>query len=597
MGRLLLVCRLVFADLRRRPVQAAVFLLTVGLAATALAVGLSVPGATGARYAQTRAATAGPDVVAQTEDDSPDALAALENLAGAPEVTVHSGPYLFLYTSITARGREARAVVEGRASTPDTLDRPLVTSGTWLDGGAVVEQGFAEALGVRTGDRITVAGREFPVAGVAVTAAHKVFPGAAGTGPYGGPSDYSGLVWLTEPDTRALSAPQFAPAYTMRLRLTNPAAATEFSRADRRDDVHLWAWQDIATEDAKVFRDTRPVLVAGGWLLAVCAVAGAAVLAATRAESQVRRVGLLKAVGATPGAVAGVLLAEYLALGLAAAGLGVVAGRLVTPALAGPTAGLLDADIPVTAAAVLPVTAAAVLPVLVVAVLVALASAAGPSLRAARTATVPALSASPRPADHAAGLTALAGRLPVPLLLGLRLVARRPRRAVLSAAGIAAVGIALGAALALRAQPQEVYDLGGTTLANLRAGQTDRTVVAVNVALVVLAVVNTLIITWSTALDARRSLAVARAFGATPGQVTAALAVAQVPSALGGAVAGLPLGIGLHRLVAAGRTVASTPAWWPLVAAAGLVLLVAAIATVPAALHTRRPVAPALRPV
>ncbi|WP_435069551.1 FtsX-like permease family protein [Amycolatopsis thermoflava] len=524
MGRLLLVCRLVFADLRRRPVQAAVFLLTVGLAATALAVGLSVPGATGARYAQTRAATAGPDVVAQTEDDSPDALAALENLAGAPEVTVHSGPYLFLYTSITARGREARAVVEGRASTPDTLDRPLVTSGTWLDGGAVVEQGFAEALGVRTGDRITVAGREFPVAGVAVTAAHKVFPGAAGTGPYGGPSDYSGLVWLTEPDTRALSAPQFAPAYTMRLRLTNPAAATEFSRADRRDDVHLWAWQDIATEDAKVFRDTRPVLVAGGWLLAVCAVAGAAVLAATRAESQVRRVGLLKAVGATPGAVAGVLLAEYLALGLAAAGLGVVAGRLVTPALAGPTAGLLDADIPVTAAAVLPV--------LVLAVLVALASAAGPSLRAARTATVPALSASPRPADHAAGLTALAGRLPVPLLLGLRLVVRRPRRAVLSAAGIAAVGIALGAALALRAQPQEVYDLGGTTLANLRAGQTDRTVVAVNVALVVLAVVNTLIITWSTALDARRSLAVARAFGATPGQVTAAVAVAQVPSAL-----------------------------------------------------------------
>ncbi|WP_123687417.1 FtsX-like permease family protein [Amycolatopsis thermoflava] len=259
-------------------------------------------------------------------------------------------------------------------------------------------------------------------------------------------------------------------------------------------------------------------------LLAVCAVAGAAVLAATRAESQVRRVGLLKAVGAMPGAVAGVLLAEYLVLGLAAAGLGVVAGRLVTPALAGPTVGLLDADIPVTAAAVLPV--------LVLAVLVALASAAGPSLRAVRTATVPALSASPRPADHAAGMTALAGRLPVPLLLGLRLVARRPRRAVLSAAGIATVGIALGAALALRAQPQEVYDLGGTTLANLRAGQTDRTVVAVNVALVVLAVVNTLIITWSTALDARRSLAVARAFGATPGQVTAALAVAQVPAVL-----------------------------------------------------------------
>ncbi|WP_431907740.1 hypothetical protein [Amycolatopsis thermoflava] len=114
MGRLLLVCRLVFADLRRRPVQAAVFLLTVGIAATALAVGLSVPGATGARYAQTRAATAGPDVVAQTEDDSPDALAALENLADAPEVTVHSGPYRVIPILVSGRRRSGIGLWVGR---------------------------------------------------------------------------------------------------------------------------------------------------------------------------------------------------------------------------------------------------------------------------------------------------------------------------------------------------------------------------------------------------------------------------------------------------------------------------------------------------
>ncbi len=56
------------------------------------------------------------------------------------------------------------------------------------------------------------------------------------------------------------------------------------------------------------------------------------------------------------------------------------------------------------------------------------------------------------------------------------------------------------------------------------------TVVAVNVALVVLAFVSTLIIAWS--LEARRSLAVARAFGATPGQVRAARSVAQLPVVL-----------------------------------------------------------------
>ncbi|GAB3576348.1 hypothetical protein GCM10027445_40290 [Amycolatopsis endophytica] len=594
MGQLLLVCRLILADLRRRPVQAAVFLLTVGTAATALAVGLSVAGVTDARYGETRAATAGPDVVAQTEEDDPSALEELEALAHSPDVSVRSGPYPIRYASVTVRGQQARVVVEGRDAAPAALDRPLVTSGTWLsDGAVVVERGFAEALGVRAGDRITVAGREFPVSGIAVTAAHSAFPGAQGTGPHGGPSDYSGLVWLTQTDTRALSAPQSAPAYTMHLRLADPGGAPEFTRDfPHHDDVrlHLHAWQDTATRDSKVFRDTEPALLVGGWLLAVSAVAGAAVLAAVRAAEQTRRVGLLKAVGATPGMVMTVLLAQYLVLALAAAGLGLVAGVLLTPVLAGPSASLLDAAVPVTAGVVLPV--------LVLAVLVAVASTAGPTVRAARTPTVPALSTvsgAVSPVDPSAGLTALAGKLPVPLLLGLRLVARRPSRVVVGAAGIATVGVAVSAALMVRAQPPQVYDLGGTVLRNLRGEQTDRTILAVTAALLVLAVVNTIIITWSTALDARRTLAVARAFGATPGQVTAALAVAQLPSALGGAVAGVPLGLGLLRVLSVGPGAAPPPAGWLTAAAAGLVVLVAAIATVPAALDARRPVTPVLK--
>ncbi|GAB2795630.1 FtsX-like permease family protein [Amycolatopsis magusensis] len=591
---MLLVCRLAFADLRRRPVQASLFLFTVGIAATALAVGLSVADVTGLRYEQTRAATAGPDVVAQTEDDSPEALAALEKVARTPEVTVRSGPHVFLYASVTVHGQQARVVVEGRETTPSALDRPLVTAGSWLsEGEVVVERGFAEALGVRTGDRITVADRDFPVAGIAVTAAHSVYPGAGGTGPYGGPSDYSGLVWLSETDVRAVSSPQFAPAYTTHLRLADPADAPAFARSFDHDDaarLHLRAWQDISAQDARVFRDTEPALIVGGWLLAMSAVAGATVLAVTRAAAQTRRVGLLKAVGATPGVVTTVLLAEYLVLGLGAAGLGLAAGRLVTPVLAGPSASLLDADTPLSASTVLPVLA--------LALLVALSSTAGPSVRAARTATVPALStmsSTARPADHSPGLTSLAGRLPVPLLLGLRLVARRPRRAVLGAASIATSGVAIGAALAVRAQPVKGYDLGGITLTSLRGDQTDRTVLAVTAALLLLAVINTSVITWSTAQDARRSLAVARAFGATPGQVTGALTVAQLPAALGGAVTGVPLGAGLLWVFTAGPKTVAPPVWWLVTAAAGLALLVAVIATVPAVLDARRPVTPALQ--
>ena len=55
--------------------------------------------------------------------------------------------------------------------------------------------------------------------------------------------------------------------------------------------------------------------------------------AGSRLAARIRRAGLLKAVGASPTLVAVVLLAQYLAVALAAAGAGLLAGRLLAPAL------------------------------------------------------------------------------------------------------------------------------------------------------------------------------------------------------------------------------------------------------------------------
>jgi putative ABC transport system permease protein len=112
------------------------------------------------------------------------------------------------------------------------------------------------------------------------------------------------------------------------------------------------------------------------------------------------------------------------------------------------------------------------------------------------------------------------------------------------------------------------------------------------VALLALAALNTVVVTWSTALDARRSLAVARAFGATPGQVTGALAIAQLPSAVLGTALGMPVGVGLYWLVAPMAT--APPGWSLLLAGTGVVAGAAALATVPARVGARRPVARAL---
>ena len=77
----------------------------------------------------------------------------------------------------------------------------------------------------------------------------------------------------------------------------------------------------------------QQVLTPGGWLAVALAIASVTVLAGNRMAEQTRRVGQLKASGATPGLVAAVLLAEHLFLALVAAAAGLTVGWL-TPELA-----------------------------------------------------------------------------------------------------------------------------------------------------------------------------------------------------------------------------------------------------------------------
>ena len=82
---------------------------------------------------------------------------------------------------------------------------------------------------------------------------------------------------------------------------------------------------------------------------------------------------------------------------------------------------------------------------------VALAATAVPAIRAARTSTVSALAnAARRPRRRAAAIR-ISRRLPVPLLLGLRLVARRPRRALLATFSTAVTTMGIVALLTFQA--------------------------------------------------------------------------------------------------------------------------------------------------
>src|SRR5215207_7660266 len=606
-GRVLLVSRLAARDLRRRPAEAALLLLAVMAATTTLTLGLVLHGVTSEPYQSTREATAGPDVVAAVAPpvvggqppappvfgDQPADVAGLEALAGAPGVVGHSGPYPVIYGSLGAHGRTVDVWAEGRDPGSAALDQPKLIQGSWVgDGRAVVEAAFADALGVGAGDPITLNGRSFQVAGVAVTAATPPYPELSCLG-FCLPA---GLVWLTQADARSLAPQEEHLAYVLNLKLADPAAAPAFvdehmpsaenappgTRASDPAPPLLQSWQDISAANADLVRNQRRALLTGGWLLGLLAVASVAVLVGGRMSDQIRRVGLLKAVGGTPSLVAAVLLAEYVVVALLAAAAGLAVGWLAAPLLTDPSAGLLGR------AGTPPLTMSTVGLVTAVAVGVAVAATFVPAVRAARTSTVLALADSARPPRRTAWLIALSARLPVSLLLGLRMVARRPRRTALGVASIAITVSGLVAALAAHA---DIVD--GSNAA--RADRLNQVLLVITITLVILAAVNAIFITWATALDAKRSSALARALGATPQQVSAGLSAAQVLPALAGAILGIPGGIALVEALDDDSTTTMPPLWQLLAVVPGTILVVAGLTAIPARISARRPVAEILQ--
>ncbi|MBB5079541.1 FtsX-like permease family protein [Nonomuraea endophytica] len=117
--------------------------------------------------------------------------------------------------------------------------------------------------------------------------------------------------------------------------------------------------------------------------------------------------------------------------------------------------------------------------------------------------------------------------------------------------------------------------------------------IAVSALLITMAVVNIVAFTWTIAMEARPSLAVARTLGATPGQVSAGLSIAQLLPCLPGAAVGVPLGIGVFSALSPGNAVVA-PLPWMLVAALATLLVTAALTALPAHLAARRPVVPVL---
>ncbi|MGH2927111.1 MAG: FtsX-like permease family protein, partial [Solirubrobacteraceae bacterium] len=508
---------------------------------------------------------------------------------------------------------------------PASVDQPLLTAGSWVrPGGIVIERTFADALGVSVGDRVNLGGKSFTVAGIAVTAAQAPYPNLCnGTLIAANPaaskfsnacpvpsfkipflslsggrevasSDDVGLIWTTEADAIGLtSAANPLTTYALNLKLTNPNLAQTFAydRASAANAPLFSTWEGLASEDGLLVQDGQGVLEPGAVLLALLAIASVAVLIGRRLSEYARRVGLLKAVGGTPSVVAATFLAENLVLALLAAGIGLLAGWLASPLVTKPGAALIGT------AGASPFSASTAAEVVGLAIAVALAATLAPAIRAARSSTIDALNDVARPPRRRTRLIRASSKLPVPALFALRLVARRPRRALLSAANITVTVTGIVTVLAFHAYADG--KLSGS-LAQTATGLSDPVVnrdeqmlAVITVMLVFLAVLNAVFTTWATVLDARRSSALMRALGARVRQVSSGLVVAQVLSALPGAILGIPLGLLLFKAAVHGGTL--PPPLWLAATVVGALVVMAALTVVPARLGTREVVAEVLQ--
>ena len=525
-------------------------------------------------------------------------------LAAAPGVVESTGP---LATVISTRGDYAIRIV-GSGVKPAAVERPAVTDGRWLrdDSEIVLERSYADATGVRPGDAVTVTGAVGPVSltvtGLAVLATGEPYP-----------ESQPGLAFTTQAAVERIQPDAARRGVLIGVRLSDPAtthAVVAGLGRLRQGGGGIETWQDRKADADERNRVTSIALSTYAVLVLVAVGLMIATFVGARVLERRRELALLKVAGFTPTQLLLLPLIENLAIALAGATAGVVAGALLAPRIVRDTAALTG-TVPVSVDLV---TCVAVIGTALVAVAIATAL---PARRTVRAATMGALEgAAPR-----ARLTAprLGGR--VALRLGLRQTLARPARAI---AVVLALAIGVGgvtAALAMestlnreaavesagmvpgaapsgqgslapnRPDPVAVSDLGRDQVRPIVWGM--------NVLLLLVIIANVLATTLLGVRERTRESGVVRALGMTPRDVTGSVVGSQAALAVLATVAGIPFGLGLfvgvYNLASGAIDPVLPPAWQVAALALATVVAVALVSLLPARAAVRLDVVDALR--
>ncbi|MFB4299204.1 FtsX-like permease family protein [Actinomadura sp. NTSP31] len=433
--------RVVRSGVGRRRVQTLVVALATLMSVASAVVAGSLMVASSAPFDHAFGRAHGAHLTAQLDGGKATAAQAAAT-ADLPGVTASAGPFPVAVVSLTARGGAPlpELTVAGRSSSGGPVDRLEITAGRWPSGPGEIVMPVQVPPDVGVGAVLTApGGRTLKVVGQARSV----------TG--------SADAWTTPAGLAALRTAK-TPATTQMLYRFSGSPAKSALATDRAKLAAALPKGALAGTqsylDAKYAADREaatfvPFLMAFGALgLGMSIIVVAGVVGGT-VGANLRRIGILKAIGCTPAEVVRAYVAQALVPAAVGTLLGVVAGNLIAYPLLGDvqqvygTTGLSVAwwvDAAVAAGALLVVAVAALVP----------------ALRAGRLRTAEAIAVGRAPSTgRGRRAQRIAGRLPLPraVTLGLATPFARPvRSASMLAAvvfGTAAATFAIGLAASL----------------------------------------------------------------------------------------------------------------------------------------------------
>ncbi len=435
----------VLADLRSNVVQHLLIFVILSAAAATLTLSLVVRASAADPWERAFDRANGAHLTFFSwADDDRTPIADLSRIARLDGVARTDGPFPgFSGASLIVDGANQRLSVSTLTSVQPEISRPLVTDGRWLTGPSetVIDRALARDFDIDVGDTITVQAPAGPtdmtVVGLAISPWRGPYPG------------WPPRAYVDEAGLLAIEPERNRWYWSFSVRTVDPDQTQNIVRQAfgmfPGSTVAIDDWEDVR-EDVAFWNEVNSVFLS---IFSVFALVAAGLIVANiisaRVLSQFRDIGLLKAVGFTPGQVTRVFIIEHLILAFAAGLMGIALGTLIAPFF---TRGLAESMATTSSPAFAPVASLLVLAgVMLTVTLFTLL----PAWRGGRVSTVQAITTGfSMPRAKPSRLSRVAARLGLgpAVVLGVKDAFTRPWRAVITVVSllltIVTVTISLG---------------------------------------------------------------------------------------------------------------------------------------------------------